>query len=67
MAIPQDESEIETVYFPDLEADREREFGNAPAQARIPADLLIERGANGEGYTVAWNTDMLGTSKKCTD
>lgn len=54
MAIPQNISEIDTVYFPDLEADKEREFGNAPAQARIPANLLIERGANGSGRTFSF-------------
>ena len=47
MAVPRDERDINTIYFPDLEGDREREFGNAPAQAKLPARLLIERGARG--------------------
>ena len=52
MAVPRDERDINTIYFPDLEGDREREFGNAPAQAILPAGLLIERGARGEVYIV---------------
>ena len=47
VAVPRDERDINTIYFPDLEGDREREFGNAPAQAKLPAGLLIERGATG--------------------
>ena len=47
VAVPRDERDINTFYFPDLEGDREREFGNAPAQAKLPAHLLIERGATG--------------------
>ena len=48
VAVPRDERDINTIYFPDLEGDREREFGNAPAQAKLPARLLIERGAKGK-------------------
>ena len=47
VAVPHNISMIETVAFPDLEGDKEKEFGNAPTQAHIPASLLIERGANG--------------------
>ena len=54
IAIPQNISETETVYFPDLEGDQEREFGNARAQSRIPVSLLIERGANGLEMLASW-------------
>lgn len=47
LAVPRDEENITTIYFPDLEDEREREFGNAPAQAKLPASLLIKRGATG--------------------
>ena len=47
MAIPTDEKDVTSIYFPNLEGDKERVFGNAPAQAIIPANLLIERGASG--------------------
>ena len=42
---------VDDIYFPDLEEDLEREFGNAPAQARLPRDFLIARGANGNHIT----------------
>lgn len=47
MAVPTDERDIDSIYFPDLDGDKERTFGNAPAQAKLPRELLIERGALG--------------------
>ena len=47
MAIPTKEENIDDIFFPDLDGDLEREFGNAPAQTILPRDLLIERGAVG--------------------
>ena len=47
VAVPEDERDIMNVYFPNLEGDKEMEFGNAPTQAVIPATLLIQRNAAG--------------------
>ena len=59
MAVPTEEREVESVYFPDLDGDLERKLGNAPAQVILPRDLLIEMGALGKyvsslGYS-AWS------------
>ena len=47
MSIPNNEEDINTVYFPNLGGPRTREFGNADVQSRITDRLLIERGAKG--------------------
>ena len=47
MSIPNNEEDINTVYFPDLGGPTTREFGNADVQSRITDRLLIERGAKG--------------------
>ena len=44
VAIPTNEKNITDIFFPDLDGNLEEEFGNAPAQAKIPRDLFIQIG-----------------------